>query len=124
MEAKHLGWTCLIMPNFALEMHPRVIASQPIIIRAAYVWATTILETNGCQTSAVRRPVLELSAQPSAGFPPHAARHEYQQQLCPGLGTRRYNAFATELEQDAKAVLVGLKPKPGVHYDSNETPLS
>jgi hypothetical protein len=107
------------MPNFALEMHPRVIASQPIFIRAACVWVTTIFETNGCPTSAGRRSVLELSAPPSAGFLPHAARHECQQQLCRSLGTRRLNAFATDLEPDAEAVLAGPEPEPGVQYDSN-----
>jgi hypothetical protein len=107
------------MTNFALEMHLRVIASQPIFIQAAYVWVTTIFETNGCPIAAGRRPVMELSARPSAGFPPHVARQECQQQLCPSSETWRYHAFATELEQDAEAVLAGPKPKPGVHYGSN-----
>jgi hypothetical protein len=31
-------------------------------------------------------------------------------------------AFATDFEQDAKAVLVGPKPKTGVYYDSNGNP--
>jgi hypothetical protein len=106
------------MTNFALEMQPRLIASRPIFIQAACGWVTTIFETNGCPTSAGRRSVLELSGRPSGGVTSNAARHECQQQLCHGLGTRRYNAFAAELEPDAEAVRAGPEPKPGVHYVS------
>jgi len=49
----------------------------------------------------------ELSGQPSGDFPPRAARHECQQQLCRRLESRRYNACASEIEQAADAVLVG-----------------